>query len=57
MAAKEMSTANGGYIKDFIGTYAEQAAVVTTYLAPGSTYWATDTRQGYVWDGSAWKAV
>ena len=57
MAAKEMSTANGGYIKDFIGTAAEQSAVVTTYLAPGSTYWASDTKVGYVWDGSAWKAV
>lgn len=57
MAAKEMSAINGGFIKDFIGTYAEQSAVVTTNIAPGSTYWCTDTLQGYVWDGSAWKAV
>jgi len=57
MAAVQMGVTTGGNVQQFIGTYAEQAGVSTTDLGPGSTYWATDTKTGYVWDGSAWQEV
>lgn len=57
MAAKQILNNTAVYVQQWIGTYAEMAGVTTTTLAPGSTYWATDTKAGYVWDGSAWQAV
>lgn len=57
MAAKQILNDTAKRVQQWIGTYAEMAGVATTTLAPGSTYWATDTKAGYVWDGSAWQAV
>jgi len=42
---------------DYLGTAAERAALSTTGLVAFSTFWETDTKKGYVWDGSAWKEV
>lgn len=42
---------------EFIGTAAEITEVSIATLAPGSSYWATDEKKGYVWDGSAWCAL
>ena len=57
MAAVQMGITTGFNEKEFIGTKAEQEAVVTTDLGPGSTYWATDEKKGYIWDGTAWQAL
>lgn len=57
MAAKQVINNTAVHVQQWIGTFAEQAAVATTTLAVGSTYWATDTKAGYVWDGSAWQPV
>lgn len=43
--------------RDYLGTAAERAALSTTGLVAFSTFWETDTKKGYVWDGSAWKEV
>ena len=43
--------------KDYLGTAAERTALSTTGLVPFSTFWETDTKKGFVWDGSAWKEV
>lgn len=42
---------------DYLGTSAEKAAFSTSGLTPFSTWWETDLRKGYVWDGSAWREV
>ena len=60
MSAKQMGVSIYVGQKDlceFIGTAAEMADVGTDTLAPGSSYWATDEKKGYVWDGSAWHAL
>jgi len=59
MAAKQMGLGvdEGGNAKEFIGTAAEMAGVDTTRIGAGSTYWATDAKAGYVWDGGAWCAL
>ena len=43
--------------KDYLGTAAEKTALSTTGLVAFSTFWETDTKKGFVWDGSAWKEV
>ena len=54
---------DGSHTHDYIGLASEMAALATAILGgtevagAGSTYWATDTNIGYVWDGAAWKAV
>lgn len=57
MAAVQMGVTTGGNVKQYIGTYDEMAAVPETGLGAGSTYWAKDTKAGYIWDGSAWTSV
>ncbi len=42
---------------EFIGTAAERAALDTSGIGAGSTYWETDNKKGYIWDGNAWSAV
>ena len=42
---------------EFIGTASEMTDVGTNTLAPGSSYWATDEKKGYVWDGETWNAL
>lgn len=42
---------------DYLGTNAERLAYSTTGLTAFSTWWETDTRKGYVWDGTAWWEV
>ena len=44
-------------LKEFIGTKAEQSDINTATLAAGSSYWATDEKKGYVWDGEVWNAL
>ena len=43
--------------KEFIGTNAERLALSTTDLPVGSTWWATDTKLGYIFDGTIWQGV
>jgi hypothetical protein len=43
-----------GYIKNYIGTAAEMAALATTELTAGSTFQTHDTKVKYTWNGSAW---
>ena len=43
--------------KDYIGTNAERIAMSTTELTSGSTFYTTDTKQVYVWDGLAWNEM
>lgn len=42
---------------DYLGTNAERLAYSTTGLTAFSTWWETDTKKGYVWDGAAWAEV
>lgn len=42
---------------EFIGTAAEMVDVKIDTLAPGSSYWATDEKKGYVFDGETWHAL
>lgn len=44
-------------LKEFVGTKAEQVDVGTATLAAGSSYWATDEKKGYIWDGTTWQAL
>lgn len=44
-------------LKEFIGTASEISEVGTINLAPGSSYWATDEKKGYVFDGDTWNAL
>lgn len=43
--------------KDYLGTAAERAALGASGLTAFSTWWETDTKKGYVWDGTAWQEV
>ena len=44
-------------LKEFIGTKVQQSDINTTTLAAGSSYWATDEKVGYVWDGEVWQSL
>lgn len=46
-------------IKDFLGTFAEMKTIDTSTndVGAGSTYWATDTKTGYIWDGAVWVEI
>ena len=44
-------------ISRHLGTAAERAAMSTTGLRLGSTFYETDTRMTYVWDLSAWQLM
>lgn len=44
-------------LSEFIGTSSEITNIRTETLAPGSSYWATDEKKGYVWDGEVWCAL
>lgn len=57
MAANQMGVTTGGNTQQWIGTTAERTAFVTTGLGPGSVWWDTTLKAGYVWDGSAWQTV
>lgn len=59
MAYKQMGVTQAGLVKEFIGTIAEQVDVPTDAdrLGAGSTYWASDEKAGYVWDGTAWQPL
>lgn len=41
-------------IQKYIGTAAERAALSTTGLKAGSTFFETDTKLTYIWNGAAW---
>jgi len=38
------------YPKDYIGVSTDTKPIATT----GSTFYETDTKLGYIWNGSAW---
>lgn len=57
MAVRQMGVTVGGNIKEFIGTAAEIVDAPTTDLGAGSTYWAYDTKVGYIWDTEDWREV
>lgn len=40
--------------KEYIGTNAERVALSTTGMPAGSTFFETDTKNIYIWSGSAW---
>ena len=41
-------------INNYVGTAAERAAMATTGLPAGSTFYETDTKDTYIWGGAAW---
>jgi hypothetical protein len=43
--------------KELIGTNAERIAMNTTELTPGSTFYTTDTKKVYIWDGLVWNEM
>ena len=43
--------------QEYIGTNAERIAMSTNSLTPGSSFYTTDTKTVYLWDGSAWVAM
>lgn len=57
MAAVQMGIKSAGNITSWIGTAADKTALTATGFGAGSTFWETDTKIGYVWDGSAWQPV
>ena len=46
-------------IKHFIGTFAEIRDIDLTKndVGVGSTYWTTDTKTGYIYDGTVWVEI
>jgi len=57
MSARKMGITTAGNIQEWIGTKAEQEEVSAADLGPGSTYWATDEKEGYVADGTNWQPL
>ena len=57
MAAQQMGMRTSGNVTSWLGTAAEKTALTATGFGTGSTFWETDTKTGYVWDGSAWQTV
>lgn len=43
--------------QEYIGTNAERIAMVTTEVKAGSSFYTTDTKTVYIWDGTAWQAM
>lgn len=41
--------------RDFIGNDTERQAQDTTNLPVGSSWWVTDTKKTYLWDGTNWQ--
>ena len=55
MGAKEIQSVN---VKHYIGTHAERVTLEATFSkGPGSTFWETDTKTGWVWDGTAFQPL
>ena len=44
-------------IQKYIGTAADKAALVTTAVKAGATFFETDTQIEYIWNGSTWNAM
>jgi hypothetical protein len=44
-------------IRQFIGIAIDRLTINTNNIGAGSTYWATDTGTGYIWDGTEWVSV
>ena len=57
MAAKRIGVNPSGQVMEYLGTEAERVALVTTGLGIGSTFWTTDERVGWIWDGVAWSSI
>lgn len=57
MAVKQMSAQDSKPTLQFIGLDAEKTTVDFNSIDVGSTYWATDTKKGYVYDGSDWSSL
>lgn len=43
--------------RSFVGTDTQRQAHDTTDLPVGSSWWSTDTKTVYLWDGTAWQEV
>lgn len=47
----------GKTVKEFIDLAEKLNDYAADDLAAGSTYWAKDTKVGYMWDGTTWSEV